>query len=274
VRVTVLASGSGGNSILIESDRTRVLVDAGLTARDLAKRIERSPAAARLDDVQAVLVTHEHTDHVSGVAALASAGVTVFCTPGTARAARLSRTHDLAAGEKTTIGSLEVLPVSLPHDAADPVGFVLSDGLCRTGILTDCGHPSAEVAALYAGCDILVLETNHDPDMLRAGAYPPSLKRRIGGTRGHLSNDQAAEMLRLLGRPGPRVLILAHLSPLNNRPRLARLAVERAVLPLGARPRLLVASQERATAPVSVDRGEIHVMPAQDDRQLRLAFPD
>jgi len=274
VRVTVLASGSGGNSILIEADRTRVLVDAGLAARDLAKRIERSPAASRLDDVQAVLVTHEHTDHVSGVAALGSAGVHVYATPGTARAARLQRTRDVAAGERFALGALEIMPVAMPHDAAEPVGFVLSDGHCRTGILTDCGFPSAEVAAAFGGCDILILETNHDPDMLRAGAYPPSLKRRIGGTRGHLSNDQAAEMLRLLGRPNPRVLILAHLSPLNNRPRLARLAVERALLPLGPRPRLLVASQERPTAPVTVDGGEIHVMPAQDDRQLRLAFPD
>jgi phosphoribosyl 1,2-cyclic phosphodiesterase len=274
MRVTVLASGSAGNSILIEADRTRLLVDAGPSARELARRLDRSATATRLEDVQAVLVTHEHSDHVGGASALSSAGLALFATAGTARAARLTRSRPIAAGEPFEVGALAVTPVALPHDAAEPVGFVLSDGEARVGILTDCGHPDPAVAAAFAGCDVLVLETNHDPDMLRAGGYPPTLKRRIGGRRGHLSNEQAAELLRLMGRPAPRAIVLAHLSQMNNRPRLARLAVERALAALGERPRLLVASQGRPTAPVACEAGGIRVLPAEDDRQLALAFPD
>ncbi len=277
MRVTVLASGSAGNSILIEADRTRVLIDAGLSARELAKRLERSATPSRLDDVQAVCVTHEHTDHAAGVATLASAGIKVFATEGTARAARLTGSEQIGAGKRFTIGALEILPVAMPHDAAEPVGFIVSDGTARAGILTDCGHAAADVAGAFAGCEMLVLETNHDPDMLRAGSYPPTLKRRIGGSRGHLSNDQAADVLRLMkdtGKFALKVLILAHLSALNNRPRLARQVIEKQLVRLGLRPRLLVATQERPTAPVSSDGGTVAVLPSQDDRQLRLAFPD
>lgn len=273
MRVTVLASGSGGNSILVEADRTKVLIDAGLSARELARRIERA-TTSRLEDVQAVLVTHEHTDHVGGVATLASAGLGIYATDGTARAAGLAGVRGLQAGERQALGALEVMPVAMPHDAAEPVAFVLSDGRTRVGVLTDCGCPDPAVAAAFAGCDVLVLETNHDPDLLRAGSYPPSLKRRIGGRRGHLSNEQAAEMLRLIGRPAPRVVILAHLSRLNNRPRLARSSVERALAMLGERPRVLVAAQGRALPPVALDGERVTILPSQDDRQLRLAFPD
>jgi phosphoribosyl 1,2-cyclic phosphodiesterase len=275
VRLTVLASGSGGNSILVESDRTRVLVDAGLAARQIALRLERTLTTTRLDDVQAVLLTHEHTDHITGIPALASTGLPIYTTPGTARAGNLTKTIDVGAGQPVTIGALEVLPVKLPHDAEEPVGFIFSDGKSKAGILTDCGHPDAAVAAAYRDCDILVLETNHDADMLRAGSYPPSLKRRIGGNRGHLSNEQAAEMLRLMGKPAVRVLILAHLSQLNNRPRIARSVVERTLAGMGAaRPRLLLAIQEHPLAPVTCEDGKIEIMPLTHDRQLCLAFPD
>lgn len=277
MRVTVLASGSAGNSILLEAERTRILVDAGLSARELARRLDRAPTTIRLDDVQAVCVTHEHSDHASGVASLASAGVHVYATEGTARAAKLSGVRAIAAGAPFTIGAIELLPVTLPHDAAEPVGFVISDGQVRAGLLTDCGWPDPEVARAFGGCDVLVLETNHDLDMLKAGSYPPTLKRRIAGRRGHLSNEQAAELLRLMRaerHAPPQVLVLAHLSVMNNRPRLARLAIERALPPLGQRPRLLVASQDRPTAPIACERGHVTILPLEDDRQLRLAFPD
>lgn len=278
MRVTVLASGSGGNAILVEAERTRILIDAGLSPRELARRLERSASATRLDDVQAVCATHEHTDHVAGVAGLASAGIAVYATAGTARAANLATARQIGAGEKVRIGAIELEPVALPHDAAEPVGFILSDGTARAGLLTDCGFASPEVARAYSGCDLLVLEANHDPDMLRAGSYPPTLKRRIAGRRGHLSNDQAAELLRLTRDPGrltPKVIVLAHLSHLNNRPRLARLAIERALPPLGIRPKVVVATQDRPAPPVDLTaRGDVSVLAASDDRQLRLAFPD
>jgi phosphoribosyl 1,2-cyclic phosphodiesterase len=284
MRLTVLASGSGGNSILVEAEGTRVLVDAGLAPRELAKRFERTTTGVRLDDVQAVLCTHEHTDHAQGVPALASAGLAVYATEGTARALKLSAARTVVAGERIAVGALAVLPVAVPHDSVEPVAFLVEDASGSAGVLTDIGHPTPEVAAAFAGCDILVLETNHDVDMLRGGAYPQSLKRRIGGRMGHLSNEQAAEMLRLMAATAPagagarlpraQVLILAHLSPLNNRPRFARSVVEKQLALLGVRPRLLVAVQERPLAPLLCLGGKVQILPAIDDRQLCIAFPD
>jgi phosphoribosyl 1,2-cyclic phosphodiesterase len=274
MRVTVLASGSGGNSILIEADRTRILVDAGLAPREIAKRIDRTSTGARLDDVQGMILTHEHEDHASGAAALASAGLRLFCTAGTARAAKLARTHDICAGHVTRVGALEVLPVTLPHDAAEHVGLILRDEGGSVGIILDCGHADADVARAFAGCDVLVLETNHDPDLLRAGSYPPFLKRRIGSRFGHLANEEAADLLRLMGAPRVQVLVLAHLSRMNNRPRFARAEIDKSLKRMGIRPRVLVAPQEKPTAPVACIKGTTHILPASDDRQLCLAFPD
>ncbi len=272
--MTVLASGSAGNAILVEAEGTRLLVDCGLPARDLARRMERSAAAARLEDVQGVLCTHEHGDHASGLAALASAGLAAYTTDGTARALGLTGTMTVAAGATFTVGALEVLPVAMPHDAAEPVGFIVDDGHGRAGFITDCGRPAPDVAAAFASCDVLVLETNYDRDLLAAGPYPTALKRRIGGPLGHLSNLEAAELLGLMARPRVQVLILAHLSVENNKPRLARAAVERALAALGVRPRLLVAGQDRALAPVACRKGQASVLPGMDDRQLCFAFRD
>ena len=272
MRLTVLASGSGGNSILVEAERTRVLVDVGLPPREIAKRIERIATGARLDDVQAVLLTHEHEDHASGAAALASAGLAIFCTAGTARAAKLAGTRQIGAGERTPLGAIEILPVALPHDAAEPVGFILSDEGGSVGIITDCGHATVEVAEAFSDCDILVLETNHDPDLLRAGSYPPFLKRRIGSSFGHLANEEAAELLRMMHRPRLQVLVLAHLSQMNNRARLARTVIDKALKRIGIRPRVLVAVQEKPLAPIACTKGQAHILPASDDRQLCLAF--
>jgi phosphoribosyl 1,2-cyclic phosphodiesterase len=270
--VTVLASGSAGNAILVEAEGTTLLVDCGLAPRELARRMERSAAAARLEDVQGVLCTHEHTDHASGLAALASAGLAAYVTDGTARALNLGATVTVAAGARLTIGAIEVLPVAMPHDAAEPVGFIVDDGHGRAGIITDCGHPAPDVAAAFATCDLLVLETNFDRDLLAAGPYPASLKRRIGGPLGHLSNREAAELLCLMVRPCAQVLILAHLSVENNKPRLARAAVEKALADLGVRPRLLVAGQERPLAPVECLKGRATILPGMDDRQLCFSF--
>lgn len=274
MRLTVLASGSGGNSILVEADRTRVLVDAGMAPREIAKRIDRTATGARLDDVQAVIVTHEHEDHACGAAALGSAGLTLFCTAGTARAAKLARTHEIRAGEPTTVGALEILPVTLPHDAAEHVGIILRDEGGTVGIILDCGHANADVARAFAGCDVLVLETNHDPAMLRAGSYPPFLKRRIGSRLGHLSNAEAADLLRMMGTPRVQVLVLAHLSKMNNRPRFARVEIDKSLKRMGIRPRVMVAFQEKPLAPIACVKGTTHILPASDDRQLCLAFPD
>jgi phosphoribosyl 1,2-cyclic phosphodiesterase len=278
VRVTVLASGSSGNAILVEAEGTRILVDAGMPPRRLDVRLKNAGLGVSLEDIQAVVCTHEHSDHGGGVAALQSAGIAVHTTTGTARALHLPSAHVCAAGVPFELGALRIEPIAVPHDAAEPVAFVLSDGVARVGVLVDCGHPDVDLAAAFAGCDTLVLEANHDPDLLRYGAYPPTLKRRIAGHLGHLSNEQCAEMLRMMAqaarpRPLPRVLVLAHLSQANNKPKLARAAVEKA-LPAIGRPTLVLAAQERATSPIEMIGGRIRVLPEGSQRQLSLAFPD
>lgn len=274
MRLTVLASGSAGNSVLVESDGTRVLVDAGLAPRVLAARMERGAVGRRLEDVTAVVLTHEHGDHASGAKALASADVPIWATDGTARALGLKAARPLAAGSRSRVGALEVLPVRVPHDAAEPVGLVLEGEGGRVGVLFDCGHPTVEVARAFAHCDVLVLEANHDAELLRAGAYPPAVKRRISGTQGHLSNEQAAMFLKLMGDGLPRVLVLAHLSALTNRPRLARQAIERVLASGPRRSRVLCATQDRPTPPITITAGVIELAAEDDHRQLRLAFPD
>ena len=278
MRVTVLASGSSGNAILVEAEGTRVLVDAGLPPRRLDQRLCKAGLGVGLEDIQAVLCTHEHTDHGGGVPALASAGIAVHCTSGTARALHLPGARLFSAGGSFELGALTVEPIRVPHDAAEPVAFVLSDGMARVGVLVDCGHADVDVAHAFAGCDTLVLEANHDAELLRYGAYPPTLKRRIAGHLGHLSNAETADMLRLIARaarprPLPRVLVLAHLSQQNNRPKLARAAVEKA-LPAIGKPTLLVAPQDRALSPIEMVGGKVRVLPEGSQRQLSLAFPD
>jgi phosphoribosyl 1,2-cyclic phosphodiesterase len=275
VRVTVLASGSGGNAILVEAESTRLLVDCGLHARTLAQRFEKTSLTTRLDQVQGVLVTHEHGDHANCAAALASAGLEIWTTEGTARAARLANTKQIAAAEAVTIGAIEVLPIAVPHDAAEPVGFVLRTAHGSVGIFTDIGRPTALIAEAAATCDILVLETNHDVDLLRNAVYPPTLKRRIGSDEGHLSNEQACELVANLERPRTQVLVLAHLSEETNRPRLARLAMERTLRALGRKTQLLVADQTRPLCPVEVDKhGRARQLAGADNRQLRMVFPE
>jgi phosphoribosyl 1,2-cyclic phosphodiesterase len=278
MRVTVLASGSSGNAVLVEADGTRVLVDAGLVPRKLDQRFERTQLDVKLDDVQAVIATHEHGDHAVGVAGLVSAGIAAYATPGTARALGLPSVREISAGVRFEIGALSIEPVSVPHDSAEPVAFLLSDGVSRVGVLVDVGHIDAELAETFAGCDVLLLEANYDSDLLRLGQYPPTLKRRIASRVGHLSNEQTAEALRLMTRaarprPLPRVLVLGHLSLQNNRPRLARVAVERAV-PAGSRPTTLIAPADRPLAPIELIGGKVKILPQADQRQLTLAFGD
>lgn len=274
MRLTILASGSSGNMLLCHSRSTRVLVDAGLRPRLVGERlalsgIALSPGEALAD---AVLLTHEHGDHVCGAEALAERGVAVYATAGTARALRLSeqaRAQVRALPEEAPlrIGGISVEAVALPHDAAQPVGYCLSDGEVRLGVLTDCGHPARELAAAYAGCDALVLETNHDRGLLMGGPYSYELKQRIASDVGHLSNAQSAALLAEILRlgPPPRLVICAHLSKTNNRPELARAALLQV---LGRRPvTLLVAEQDRCMDPVEVTRAEVHRGPR---RQLEL----
>lgn len=227
MRFTVLGSGSRGNATLVEAGATTVLLDCGFSLVQLAQRLAR--AGKRPQDLSAVLVTHEHGDHASGVAALARAhGVPVWATPGTARAAKLAdlpgcREFDCHA--PFAIGELELTPFPVPHDAREPCQFVFGDGARRLGVLTDAGAGTPHIVAKLSGCDALVLECNHDAELLAAGQYPPSLKQRVGGRHGHLSNVQAAALLAQLDSRRFQHVVAAHLSEKNNHPHLARRAL-------------------------------------------------
>lgn len=274
MRLTLLSSGSGGNTLCIESEQTCIYVDAGLQRHRLRERWQRVLAlrggGARLQ-ASAVFLTHEHGDHVAGADDLAAQGLALYATAGTAAGTRLSararaQVRELAAGSTLVHGDLSVLPVAISHDAAEPVAYVFSDGRLRLGVITDCGQPSDELARAFVDCDALVLETNHDRGMLLAGPYPERLKRRIASGEGHLSNAQSAELLRaILGRSltQPALLVCAHLSKVNNKPELALRAMRTA---LGKRPtRVLVAAQDDPMAPIELERA----LPAQ---QLSLAL--
>lgn len=231
IRFASLGSGSKGNALLVEAGRTRVLVDCGFSAREAGFRLERLGVAP--ESVSAVLVTHEHGDHVGGVAAGAARfGWAVLASHGTAAAARqLSDCHVQRFDSHAVfaLGDLEIHPYPVPHDAREPTQFVFSDGALSLGVLTDAGCVTPHIVAMLTECAALVLECNHDADMLAQGRYPAQLKRRIAGTYGHLDNRAAADLLRAIGGQGLQHVVAAHLSEENNRPDLARTALAEAL---------------------------------------------
>ena len=228
IRFASLGSGSKGNALLVESGKTRVLVDCGFGPREAVSRLVRLGVEA--ESVDAVLVTHEHADHVGGVARCqARYGWTIHASFGTATAA--GQLADCAVSRFDShvpfaLGDLEIHPYPVPHDAREPTQFVFSDGASRLGVLTDAGSVTPHIHAMLKECTGLVLECNHDADLLRNGRYPPQLKRRIAGGFGHLDNEAAAALLRqLAGGHRLQHVVAAHLSEENNTPALAREAL-------------------------------------------------
>ena len=220
MKLCTLGSGSKGNATLLDFAGTLIMVDCGFGPRELARRLERVGVAPA--DLDALLITHEHSDHISGAAAqVARFNTSDYMTTGSAcgcTAAERVEPHMLRAGVRLKIGAVQVSPVAVPHDAREPVQFVFQVGAVKVGVLTDLGHISAPVYAQYAGCQTLLVEANHDLDMLRSGPYPPFLKRRVAGEQGqHLNNDQAAEFVGHIAATGPlQTLIIAHMSSKNN----------------------------------------------------------
>jgi len=233
MRFASLGSGSEGNGLIVESGTTRVLIDCGFGVRSAAGRL------ARLDvepsSLTAILVTHEHSDHVGGVPAFAGRyGIPVWATFGTiasvsAQFEGMTQIYGFDSHEAFAIEALEVIPVSVPHDAREPVQYVIGDGARRLGVLTDIGVSTPHVEACLSGCEALVLECNHDQQMLQNGDYPYSLKQRIGGRLGHLDNDAAAAILGRIDTSRLSHIIAAHLSQHNNSPELARAALAAAL---------------------------------------------
>jgi phosphoribosyl 1,2-cyclic phosphodiesterase len=296
VRMTVLASGSRGNSTLVSSSRTRILVDAGLSCRELFKRMKA--AGEDPTTLDAILITHEHQDHVQGVSVTArKLGIPVYFTEPTHRAwmrwmvpqkrmtyadwlaqrkseneAREAQPEELQpdecaepltpimeaidsiylaasddspeelkdpcalpgveyfqAGSGFSIGDIAVTPFTIPHDAADPCGFVFTAEGIRIAIATDLGYMPSNVQMHLQRCDVLMLESNHDLEMLRDGPYPWSVKQRVMSRVGHLSNGAASKFLERTYDGHATYVILAHLSESNNLPELARISAERAL---------------------------------------------
>ena len=229
MRFASLGSGSEGNALVVEVGATRVLIDCGFRVRDTVKRLHRLGVA--VESITAILVTHEHADHAGGVASLAARyRIPVWLTFGTlemigGHLARMDQVYGFDTHDVFAIDALEVRPFPVPHDAREPVQFVVGDGAHRLGVLTDIGVTTRYVEASLSRCDALVLECNHDLAMLEGGDYPWPLKQRIASRLGHLHNEAAAALLAALDNSKLRHIIAAHLSQQNNTPDKARAAL-------------------------------------------------
>lgn len=224
MRFASLGSGSKGNATLVEWQGQYVLIDCGFTIKATEMRMAKlgvSPA-----DLAAILVTHEHGDHIKGVAPLARKyKLPVYMTPGTYHSKDrgvLPQLHLIEGYQAFDVAGIKVVPVAVPHDAREPAQYVLEAGNLRLGILTDLGSISPHVEEQYDNCHGLVMEANHDPAMLASGPYPPSLKRRVGGLWGHLSNQQTAGFLKRLNLAKLQHLVVGHISQQNNSIELAQ----------------------------------------------------
>ncbi len=231
MRFASLGSGSRGNAMLVEHAGTRVLLDCGFSVRETERRLARLGRSG--GELSAIVVTHEHGDHINGVGALARKyELAVWATAGTRAADRLGKVAEVrcfSSHQAFALGDLQVQPFPVPHDAREPCQFVFGDGQRRLGILTDVGSATAHIAEQLSGCDALVLECNHEKTLLDNGNYPVSLKRRVGGAHGHLSNAQAQDLLRRLETGRLKQIVAAHLSEKHNTPALARAALSAAL---------------------------------------------
>ncbi len=234
--VTTFASGSTGNCYLVSSGTTHVLVDAGISSRRIVTSLRTLDLT--LGKVSGVLITHEHSDHISGLKMLVMRKKTlpVWCSTGTGRHLtdkmifQGETLHTVRPHHAFTIGNFTIFPFATKHDAAESLGYTFTDQNHKAAVVTDLGKVTADMEQALQGTDILVIESNHDVDMLRRGPYPPSLQERILGPYGHLSNVQCAQ---LCAKIRPKYAILAHISQDNNTPELARQTVQQAVAEFG-----------------------------------------
>jgi phosphoribosyl 1,2-cyclic phosphodiesterase len=270
LRFRVLGSGSTGNATLVEAEGVCLLIDAGLGPRSLAERLQ--DAGVDPGSLAAIFVSHEHSDHVRGAAAFSAKwGVRLCGSRGTYAAAgfgaiEIAGYDVVAAGGSRQLGTVTVTAVGLPHDAAEPLAFVVSAKGRSLGHATDFGQVSRALTLAFRSCDALLLESNYDPAMLRDGPYPWSLKERILGPLGHVSNDDVARFLGTGLSETCRTVVLAHLSQKNNHPELARMAGEQALLRRGRSEVQLTLTGPEGTEWIEVTRPK----PRPERGQLRL----
>lgn len=243
MRISVLASGSSGNATVVEANGHCILIDCGISYRQLGMRLKQVGVA--VTQIEAVLLTHEHSDHVCGLDVfLGRHRVPVLATRGTAAAlGGLDVDDTLVSGREQRLGALSLLPVATCHDAREPVGFVLEHGGVRVGLVTDTGVITELLLERLAGCSALLLEANHDLDMLRIGPYPWPLKQRIMSRSGHLANTQTRAALERLAHGALYSFVAMHLSRENNSPALVRREIEAAVT--GSPVKVEVADQDQ-----------------------------
>ena len=254
LRVCVLGSGSKGNATLVATEKTRVLVDAGLSRRETYARL--AAAGERTDRFHAILISHEHIDHVNGLRLLAiDWNVPIYINRLTQQVIswdpKLCAFELFTAGEKFRVGDIEVTPFSIPHDAIDPVAFTLEAEGIKVGVVTDLGYVHEVVKQRVKSCHCLIFESNHDLDMLKVGPYPWHVKQRVMSRQGHLSNLATAEFLTEDFDGEAQILVLAHLSETNNHPEIARLTAEQALaLRASCRSTTLHVASQAASTPV------------------------
>lgn len=246
----MLASGSSGNSALVSTGSTRLLVDAGLSRRELINRL--AAVGEPFERIDAILISHEHSDHVSGLPVIAKTlDVPVYLTHLAAPAISWNgyqpKTEVFQAGMRLAIGDLEVDTFTIPHDAADPVGFCFRSQGLKIGLVTDLGYIPESIRFHLRGADLLVLESNHDLEMLKVGPYPWAVKQRVMSRNGHLSNDAVSDFIGSDLDGSVRTLVLGHLSEHNNHPEIARLSASQALTARGLGTRLVIASRHEPT---------------------------
>ncbi len=247
MRFAYLGSGSKGNACIIQADQTRVMLDCGFSIKETVRRL------ARLDltpnDLSALIVTHEHSDHIAGVGGMARKfDLPVYMTPGTFatnKAGELPHLNLVSSHNAFRLGDLEIQPVPVPHDAKEPCQYVFSHNGLRLGILTDVGHVTPHIQHHYARCDALVVECNHDVAMLRTGPYPQRLKQRVGGDYGHLNNQQAAALLSQVDFNRLKMVMAVHISDKNNSKNLVQSALSEALKE--HQPHVQLADQQEGT---------------------------
>lgn len=242
MRFCCLGSGSRGNAFVVEHGATTVLIDCGFSIRELTRRLNRN--YLNTADIDALLISHEHKDHTVAVVPLAKLGIPVYMTTGTARQCSFGKAHAVISGISFTIGGLQILPITVPHDAAEPVQFIVDDGVHRLGVFSDLGYITPVVRDACKNLDAIMIECNYSAPLLAKNEdYPEVIKQRIVGQHGHLDNIMAAEFIAELGVARLQHIVAVHLSENNN----TELLVREAFAAVGCTDKLTVAGQKNGT---------------------------